>query len=60
MSLDTLDRRLHHELCGVDDLPEIVGALRKCVETGVPVKVNMVVMGGINDDEVPGLPGSAP
>lgn len=57
MSLDTLDRRLHHELCGVDDLPEIVGALRKCVETGVPVKVNMVVMGGINDDEVPGLAG---
>ncbi len=57
MSLDTLDKRLHHELCGVDDLPEVVGALQSCVKTGVPVKVNMVVMRGINDDQVPGLAG---
>lgn len=57
MSVDTLDRRLHHELCGVDDLPEVIDALQSCVKTGVPVKVNMVVMGGINDDEVPGLAG---
>lgn len=57
MSIDTLDKRLHHELCGVDDLPEVIGALQSCVKTGVPVKVNMVVMGGVNDDEVPGLAG---
>lgn len=57
ISLDTLDKRLHHELCGVDDLPEVVGALQSCVKTGVPVKVNMVVMGDINDEEVPGLAG---
>lgn len=57
MSLDTLDKRLHHELCGVDDLLEVTGALQKCIKTGVPVKVNMVVMGGINDDEVAGLAG---
>ncbi|MGH3431133.1 MAG: radical SAM protein [Mycobacteriales bacterium] len=57
MSIDTLDKRLHHELCGVDDLPEVIGALQRCVETGIPVKVNMVVMGGINDDEVASLAG---
>ena len=57
MSIDTLDEDLHHELCGVDDLPDVIGALRSCVETGVPVKVNMVVMGGINDGEVPALAG---
>jgi GTP 3',8-cyclase len=57
MSIDTLDKRLHNELCGVDDLPEVIGALQQCVKTGVPVKVNMVVMGGINDDEVSGLAG---
>lgn len=55
MSIDTLDKRLHHELCGVDDLPEVVGALQHCVKTGMPVKVNMVVMGGVNDDEVAAL-----
>lgn len=55
MSLDTLDKRLHHELCGVDDLPDVVGALQSCVKTGVPVKVNVVVMGDINDEEVADL-----
>jgi cyclic pyranopterin phosphate synthase len=57
MSIDTLDKRLHSELCGVDDLPEVVGALQSCVKTGVPVKVNMVVMGGVNDNEVSSLAG---
>jgi cyclic pyranopterin phosphate synthase len=57
MSIDTLDEDLHHELCGVDDLPDVLGALRSCVRTGVPVKVNMVVMGGVNDGEVPALAG---
>ena len=57
MSVDTLDKRLHYELCGVNDLPKVMGALQSCVKTGVPVKVNMVVMGGINDSEVASLAG---
>lgn len=52
MSLDTLDPTLHHELTGIDDHPAVVDALRACIATGVPVKVNMVVMGGVNDDQV--------
>ncbi|MGW5515360.1 radical SAM protein [Nocardia africana] len=55
MSIDTLDPHLHSELCGVDDLPQVIGALQRCVQTGVPVKVNTVVMGGINDEEVASL-----
>jgi cyclic pyranopterin phosphate synthase len=52
MSVDTLDPLLHHELCGVNDLPQVLAALDECVATGVPVKVNTVVMGGINDEEI--------
>lgn len=52
VSVDTLEPALHHEICGTDDLPEVLGALDKCLATGVPCKVNMVVMGGINDQEV--------
>lgn len=52
MSLDTLDPSLHHELTGINDHSAVVDALRACVATGIPVKVNMVVMGGINDDQV--------
>lgn len=52
ISLDTLDPGLHHELTGISDHPAVVEALRACVATDVPVKVNAVVMGGINDDHV--------
>jgi cyclic pyranopterin phosphate synthase len=55
ISLDTLEPRLHHELCGVDDLPGVLEALDACLSTTVPCKVNMVVMGGINDAEIPRL-----
>ncbi|MBL1101915.1 radical SAM protein [Streptomyces coffeae] len=55
ISLDTLDPALHHEVCGVDDHAEVIGALERCVATSVPVKVNVVVMEGINDHEVPQL-----
>jgi cyclic pyranopterin phosphate synthase len=55
VSVDTLDPGLHHELCGVDDLPGVLHALDACLVTGVPCKVNMVVMAGINDGEIPEL-----
>jgi cyclic pyranopterin phosphate synthase len=55
VSIDTLDPGLHAEICGVDDLPAVQEAMRACIATGVPVKVNMVVMAGVNDGEVEAL-----
>jgi cyclic pyranopterin phosphate synthase len=55
MSVDTLDPGLHSEICGVDDLPAVLDALSACVATGVPVKVNTVVMAGVNDHELANL-----
>ncbi|MGA5266256.1 radical SAM protein [Streptomyces lydicamycinicus] len=52
VSLDTLDRELHREVCGVDDHAEVLAAIEACVATGVPVKVNVVVMSGINTSEI--------
>lgn len=52
ISLDTLDPQLHYELCGINDHAQVLRALRECIATGLPVKVNMVVMGGVNDDQV--------
>jgi GTP 3',8-cyclase len=52
MSVDTLDPVLHKEITGVDDHGEVLAALAACVATGVPVKVNAVVMAGINDGEL--------
>jgi GTP 3',8-cyclase len=55
MSLDTLDPQLHHEITGVNDHAAVLDALEAVVATGVPVKVNMVVMAGVNDDEIRAL-----
>jgi GTP 3',8-cyclase len=53
MSLDTLDPVLHREICGVDDLTAVLDALGACVATGVPVKVNTVVMARVSDPDRP-------
>jgi cyclic pyranopterin phosphate synthase len=55
MSIDTLDPAQHRRICGVDDLDDVLRALDRCIQTGVPCKVNVVVMGGINDREIPEL-----
>lgn len=55
MSIDSVDPELHHEICGVDDLSQVLEALSKCIATGIPCKVNTVVMHGINDHEIAGL-----
>jgi len=55
VSLDTLDAGLHKEICGVADHAEVLAAIGACVATKVPVKVNVVVMSGINTHEIDGL-----
>ncbi|MEU7031487.1 radical SAM protein [Streptomyces sp. NPDC046275] len=55
VSLDTLNPQLHREICGPDDHAEVLDAIRACVATGVPVKVNVVVMAGINIPEIDAL-----
>jgi cyclic pyranopterin phosphate synthase len=52
ISIDTLKPELHRQITGVNDLPAVLNAVSQCAASGVPTKVNMVVMGGINDDEV--------
>jgi cyclic pyranopterin phosphate synthase len=55
VSLDTLSPELHRRICGVDDLPRLLDAIMTLVGTGVPVKLNTVVMAGINDTEIMSL-----
>lgn len=55
ISLDTIDAAKHAEICGVDDLPNLLSAIESCVSVGLTVKVNTVVMAGVNDGELPNL-----
>jgi GTP 3',8-cyclase len=55
MSIDTLNPERHRRIVGVNDHAAVLRALDQCVASGVPCKVNVVVMAGVNDEEVPAL-----
>jgi len=53
VSLDTLSRERYRRITGSDRLGDVLDGIEAAKEAGLePVKVNMVVMRGINDDEV--------
>jgi cyclic pyranopterin phosphate synthase len=56
ISLDSLDRAQFQKLTGRDGLPAALGAIELAQKLGfAPVKVNAVVIKGLNDHEVEGL-----
>ena len=53
VSLDTLKRERFHRITRHDKLGDVLDGIKAAKEAGLdPVKVNMVVIRGINDDEV--------
>ena len=53
VSLDSLRRDRFEELTLRDGLPAVLAGIDRAIEVGInPVKVNVVVMRGVNDDEV--------
>jgi len=53
VSLDTLKKEKYEEITGVNALEEAVSGIREAVKAGLsPVKVNMVLLKGVNEDEV--------
>jgi cyclic pyranopterin phosphate synthase len=53
VSLDTLQRERYRQITGRDNLAEVLAGLEKATDLGFnPVKINCVVLRGINDDEV--------
>lgn len=53
VSLDTLRRERYRQITGRDNLPEVLAGLERAESLGFhPLKINCVVLKGINDDEV--------
>ncbi|MEM9713213.1 MAG: GTP 3',8-cyclase MoaA, partial [Actinomycetota bacterium] len=53
ISLDSLDRERFRELTRRDDLQKVLDGIDAALDAGLaPVKINAVLMRGINDDEV--------
>lgn len=54
ISLDSLDPRKYAAITGGGDLEEALGGIRAAQAAGLtPVKLNTVLIGGFNDDEIP-------
>ncbi|UCG50711.1 MAG: GTP 3',8-cyclase MoaA [Candidatus Latescibacterota bacterium] len=54
VSLDTLDREKFKRITGVDGLDRVTSVISRALETNVfpRVKINTLVMRGVNDDEI--------
>ncbi len=53
ISLDSLDRETYRRITGYDGLEKVLAGIHGAREMGFdPVKINMVVMNGINDHEI--------
>lgn len=56
ISLDSLRRKRFEDITGFDRLNDVLEGIAEAHRVGLePVKINMVVMRGVNDDELPDL-----
>jgi cyclic pyranopterin phosphate synthase len=54
VSLDTLDAEKYKKITGGGDIEKVLQGLEKAKEVGLtPIKINTVLIGGFNDDEIP-------
>jgi len=53
ISLDTLDRNKFHLITRRDTFNTVIKNIYKSVEADIPTKINMVVMKGVNEQEIP-------
>ncbi|MFC1628934.1 GTP 3',8-cyclase MoaA [Gemmatimonadota bacterium] len=52
LSLDTLDRHTFEKITGTDGLDDVLVTFRTLLDHDLPVKINMVVLGEWNSDEI--------
>lgn len=53
VSLDTLDHEKYRRITGSDVLDDVIKGIEKAISVGLtPLKINMVVMKGINENEI--------
>lgn len=52
VSLDTLDPEKFKKINGLDGFSEVIEGIDKAIHDGVKLKINSVILRGINDDEI--------
>ena len=52
ISLDSLKEEMFHKLTRLGDLKKVMSAIDKCLELGIKVKLNTVMIKDMNEDEI--------
>lgn len=52
VSLDTLDPKKFKKISGLDGFSEVIEGIDKAISDGVKLKINSVILRGVNDDEI--------
>ncbi|AIY83450.1 molybdenum cofactor biosynthesis protein A [Clostridium baratii] len=52
ISLDTLNKEKYNKITRGGDINKVINAIDKCLDYGIVVKLNVVIIKGINDDEI--------
>jgi len=53
VSIDSISRETYEKITGRDDLPKVLEGMQAAIDAGLtPIKINMVVLDGINDHEI--------
>jgi len=52
VNLPTIVGEKYRKICGADMLEEVIGGIKAAKDQGFPTKVNMVILKGVNEDEV--------
>jgi cyclic pyranopterin phosphate synthase len=53
VSIDSINRKTYKAITGHDDLPKVLEGMKAAIDAGLtPIKINMVVLEGINDHEI--------
>lgn len=55
ISLDTLDREKYKRITRVDKLDDVQESIDRAIDLGLGVKINTVLIGGFNTEEIPDL-----
>lgn len=52
ISLDTLNKEKYKQITRGGDIDAVLKSIYKCLELGIKVKLNVVIIKGLNDDEI--------
>jgi len=52
ISIDSLDRNRFHVITRRDSFDQVLSNIYGCIDAGIPIKLNVVIMKGVNDMEI--------